>query len=176
MIEHFIFISFLFIFIFSTIGYGFLFSRLIFKDFTVLNYGYQGIIGFFILSLISIITSYFIAHNFIHNSIVHIIGVTMFFFNFINKRNEKLKELALLFLIISALLIGLYIFKNHDDFPYYHLTFREVNPFHFLLFQKCCYSSGSGNIFRGRETQFGQVSATGITMRQNPIGQDLFGE
>ena len=123
MIEHFIFISFLIIFIFSTIGYGFLFSRLAFKDFTVLNYGYQGIIGFFILSLISIITSYFIAHNFIHNSIVHIIGVTIFFFNFINKRNEKLKELALLSLIISALLIGLYIFKNHDDFPYYHLTY-----------------------------------------------------
>ena len=123
MIEHFIFISFLIIFIFSTIGYGFLFSRLVFKDFTVLNYGYQGIIGFFILCLISIITSYFIAHNFTHNSIVHIIGVTIFFFNFINKRNEKLKELALLSLIISALLIGLYIFKNHDDFPYYHLTY-----------------------------------------------------
>ena len=123
MIEHFIFISFLIVFIFSTIGYGILFSRLVFKDFTILNYGYQGIIGFFTLCLISIITSYFVAHNFTHNATVHIIGLTIFFFNFINKRNEKIKELTLLFLITSVLLIGLYIFKNHDDFPYYHLTY-----------------------------------------------------
>jgi hypothetical protein len=123
MIEHFIFIFFIIIFISSTIGYGLLFSRLIFKDFAVLNYGYQGIIGFFTLCLLSIITSYFTAHNFIHNTIIHVLGLTFFFINFIHDKEKNFKELKLLFIIILSLAIGLYIFKNHDDFPYYHLTY-----------------------------------------------------
>jgi hypothetical protein len=123
MIEHFIFISFLLIFIFSTIGYGLLFSKLIFKDFIVLNYGYQGVVGFFTLCLISIITSYFIAHGFSHNIIIHIIGLTYFIYNLVHNRDKKLKELALLLIIILVLVIGVYVFKNHDDFPYYHLTY-----------------------------------------------------
>ena len=123
MIEHFIFISFIIIFISSTIGYGILFSRLIFKDFIVLNYGYQGIIGFFTLCLISTITSYFTEHNFNHNAVIHILGLTFFFINLIEKKEKKIKELKLLSLTILFLLIGLYIFKNHDDFPYYHLTY-----------------------------------------------------
>ena len=123
MNEHFIFISFLILFIISTIGYGFLFSKLIFKEFVVLNYGYQGILGFFILCLISIITSYFTAHNFLHNIIIHTLGTIFFFSNLFNNKKDRLKELKILILITLALLIGLYVFKNHDDFPYYHLTY-----------------------------------------------------
>ena len=47
MPDHIIFIFYIKLFIFSTIGYGFIFSRFINKELFVLNIGYQGIIGFF---------------------------------------------------------------------------------------------------------------------------------
>jgi len=123
MFNHFIFISYLIIFLISTIGYGYLFSRIFFKDFQSLDFGYQGIIGFFLICLISVSTSFFFAHNFTHNLILHFIGLLSFFLNFfLNKKNFiiQIKKLILLFLI---LIIGIYVFKNHDDFPYYHLTY-----------------------------------------------------
>tara|TARA_Y100000590_G_scaffold469338_1_gene656345 strand:+ start:140 stop:1399 length:1260 start_codon:yes stop_codon:yes gene_type:complete len=123
MLNHFIFISYLITFLVSTIGYGYLFSRIFFKDFQTLNFGYQGILGFFFICLISIFTSFLFAHNFIHNFILHLFGLSSFFWHFlINKKNLiiQTKKLTLLLLI---LLIGIYVFKNHDDFPYYHLTY-----------------------------------------------------
>ncbi len=121
MADHFIFIFYIYLFILSTIGYGFIFSKFINKELFQLNIGYQGIVGFFFLSLISMLTSYFVSHNFIFNSLIHLIGLSFFlylFFQFKNKENFKL-----LFLISIALWIGAYVFKNHDDFPYYHLTY-----------------------------------------------------
>ena len=49
MPDHIIFIFYIKLFIFSTIGYGFIFSRFINKELFVLNIGYQGIIGFFFI-------------------------------------------------------------------------------------------------------------------------------
>ena len=59
MEDHIVFIFYIFTFLFSTIGYGFLFSKYIHKEFVELNLGYQGILGYFILSLISMITIFF---------------------------------------------------------------------------------------------------------------------
>ena len=121
MADHFIFVFYIYLFILSTIGYGFIFSKFINKELFQLNIGYQGIVGFFFLSLISMLTSYFVSHNFIFNSIIHLIGLSFFlyiFFQFKDKENFKF-----LFLISMALLIGAYVFKNHDDFSYYHLTY-----------------------------------------------------
>ena len=121
MPDHIIFIFYINLFIFSTIGYGFIFSRFINKELFVLNIGYQGIIGFFFLSLISMLTSFFVSHNFYFNSLIHLIGLS-FFLNFYLKSKNK-NDFKLLFLIFLTLIIGAYVFKNHDDFPYYHLTY-----------------------------------------------------
>ena len=121
MFDHFIFIFYIYLFIFSTVGYGFFFSKLVKSKLIQLNLGYQGIIGFFFLSLISTFSSYFVAHNYIHNLIIHIIGLTffiVFFFKF-----YETKDLKKLLLITFILIIGCYVYKNHDDFPYYHLTY-----------------------------------------------------
>ena len=121
MFDHFIFIFYIYLFIFSTVGYGFFFSKLVNSKLIQLNLGYQGIIGFFFLSLISTFSSYFVAHNYIHNLIIHIIGLTffiVFFFKF-----YETKDLKKLLLIVFILIIGCYVYKNHDDFPYYHLTY-----------------------------------------------------
>ena len=123
MTNHLIFIFYLLIFLISTIGFGYLFSTFFFKDFRVLNFGYQGIIGFFTICLISIITSFFFPHNFIHNTLLHLVGLVIFFWNFFKNKKDniiQIKKLASLFLILA---IGVYVFKNHDDFPYYHLTY-----------------------------------------------------
>ena len=90
MADHFIFIFYIYLFILSTIGYGFIFSKFINKELFQLNIGYQGIVGFFFLSLISMLTSYFVSHNFIFNSIIHLIGLSFFlyiFFQFKDKEN-----------------------------------------------------------------------------------------
>jgi len=123
MTNHLIFVFYLLIFLISTIGFGYLFSIFFFKDFRILNFGYQGIIGFFTICLISIITSFFFPHNFIHNTLLHLVGLAIFFWNFFKNKKDniiQIKKLASLFLILA---IGVYVFKNHDDFPYYHLTY-----------------------------------------------------
>ena len=123
MLNHIIFIAYLIIFLFSNIGYGYLFALFFDKDLKSLNYGYLGILGFFFIIFISILSSFVSPHNFIHNTILHLIGLSVFFVNFFIDRGKniiELKRLALVFLIFSS---GIYLFKNHDDFGYYHLTY-----------------------------------------------------
>tara|TARA_Y100000590_G_scaffold466366_1_gene641456 strand:+ start:1464 stop:3161 length:1698 start_codon:yes stop_codon:yes gene_type:complete len=120
--EHLIFIFYIFFLIFSTIGHGVLFSRFVYRDFLELNVGYQGLIGFFSLSLISLITSYIFPHNIVHNIIIHIFGIIGFFF-YLNLKKKNIYEIKYLIILILILIIGAYVYKNHDDFPYYHLTY-----------------------------------------------------
>ena len=122
MTEHIIFLFYISLFVVSTIGYGEVFSRLFNKESLDCNIGFKGLIGFFLITLISVLTSYFFAHNYIHNIIIHIIGIFGFVLFFMSKKKnkEQIKYFALLILIM---LIGSYVYKNHDDFPYYHLTY-----------------------------------------------------
>ena len=122
MTEHIIFLTYIFIFIFSTIGYGEIFSRLINKDLLEKNIGYQGLIGFFSISLISILSSFFFAHNYIHNIILHFFGLVGFFL-FFRRSKKNQNELKNFIVLVLIFLIGAYVYKNHDDFPYYHLTY-----------------------------------------------------
>ena len=122
MIEHFIFVSYIFLFILSTIGYGEIFCRTIDKQLLNYNIGYQGIIGFFFISLVSLLTSYFFPHNYVHNFIIHSFGIIGFCI-FLCRDKKNIKELKYFLLLLIIFLIGAYVFKNHDDFPYYHLTY-----------------------------------------------------
>jgi hypothetical protein len=123
MLNHVIFILYLIIFLLSNIGYGYLFGNLFYKDLKSLNYGYLGIIGFFFIIFISILSSFLSPHNYMHNLIVHSIGLLAFLLNFFINKNQniiELKRLTLIFLVFGS---GIYLFKNHDDFGYYHLTY-----------------------------------------------------
>ena len=123
MTNHLIFIFYLLIFLISTIGFGYLFATFFFKDFQTLNFGYQGIIGFFTICLISVFTSFFFPHNFVHNTLLHLVGLVLFFWNFFQNKKDNILQIKRLIFIFLVLAIGVYVFKNHDDFPYYHLTF-----------------------------------------------------
>jgi hypothetical protein len=123
MFEHLIYPTYLLLFLFSIIGYGFLFSVTINKNLFDLDFGLQGLIGFFTLYTISLISTFFFAHGYIFNFIIHSLGISSFIYFYINNKitfSNQLKEILIIFLL---LLIGIYIFKNHDDFPYYHLTY-----------------------------------------------------
>ena len=60
-------------------------------------------------------------HGYIHNIIIHIVGISSFIFYF--KKNYYFKDIKKFIILFSILFIGLLIIRNHDDFNYYHLTY-----------------------------------------------------
>ena len=142
MLEQIIFIFFIILFLTSTIGYGYLSTYLINKKIYNYNIGYQGLFGFFSLVIISILTSFFFSHNFVHNTIIHLIGIFSFFLFFKKITQFELKLFSLLFLL---LIISAYVYKNHDDFGYYHLTYAlNLSENKFII--------GSGHFSHGFRT------------------------
>ena len=131
------------LFIHSIIGYGIIFSKIANKELLSENIGYIGIIGFFFISLISIFSSFFFAHNYLHNIILHTVGI-IFFLTSISSL-KKFSELKYLWLLIIILWLGIYVYKNHDDFPYYHLTYA-------LNLSENSFMIGTGNFGHGYRT------------------------
>ena len=114
---------FYFLSIISVLGYGLSFKRFFIKDKIEIDYGLCGLIGIFILTLYSYLSHFFIAHGLLHNTIVIIIGVILFTL-FFRPKYEK-DNLKIVSLIFFLLLISLFCFKTHDDFPYYHFPYTN---------------------------------------------------
>ena len=120
---------FLFFFIYliltiSIFGYGLLLKKFFFPNngvsTQVIDTEYIGIFGVFVSILISYITSFFLPHDIFHNLAFLLFGL-IFFFKFQHTvRCKSIKILGALFLIY---LINILVFKNHDDFPYYHYPY-----------------------------------------------------
>ena len=126
-----------YILLISVIGYGILFQSLCFgtiKDMRDQKVIYIGFYGLFLITFISLITSLFFPHNFIHNIILHLIGVLSFVF--LRVKNKK-NYLKIIFLISLFTLSALLISKTHDDFSYYHFTFTK-----YLTEQKVIFGMG----------------------------------
>ena len=137
-----IFFLIFYILLISVIGYGILFQRLCFGGIgnsTDQNEIYIGFYGLFLITIISLISSLFVPHNFLHNIILHSIGVLLFIFLKIRNKKDYSKSIFLIsLLVLSALLIS----KTHDDFSYYHLPFTK-----YLTEQKIIF--GMGNLGHG---------------------------
>ena len=103
---------------FSIIGYGILFNQFFLK-FSEKDIGFIGINGIFILIFISYLTSFFIPHTVLFNSILILIGFSKFLMN-IKNIQKNLKDIIVIFTI---LIIFIFVSKNHDDFPYYHFPY-----------------------------------------------------
>ena len=111
-----------FLCIFSLVGYGMVFN-IRKKNLHQLDFGFLGLTGVLILIFLSYFTNFFFKHNYIHNSIIILIGFTIFVFNIIKHyRRIKIKVYSLV-IIFSILFIGLIMYKNHDDFFYYHFQY-----------------------------------------------------
>ena len=103
------------------------------------NVIYIGFFGLFFIAFISLLSSFFVAHSFIHNIFLHFAGIILFFF--INVKDKK-SYLKIIFLISLFLFSALLISKTHDDFSYYHLPFTK-----YLTEQKVIF--GMSNLGHG---------------------------
>ena len=76
--------------LFSTLGYGNLFYKICYPKNIIKKSDliYIGFFGLAFLTMISMISSIFVAHNFYHNLVIHFFGITFFLFSkFENKKN-----------------------------------------------------------------------------------------
>ena len=118
-----ILLFFYFIILFSILGYGKLVTLFSSNDQDI---DFQGFNGIALLIIISYLTNFFFPHNFLHNSIVVLFGLSIFLFDIIKNYKKKIKEHKLIILIFSIIFIGLLMYKNHDDFYYYHFPYTLI--------------------------------------------------
>ena len=116
-----IYLIFYFLIINSIIGYGYLVANYAKIDFKFFDSSFLGLLGIFVLLIISYVSHIFVAHDYIHNSIILIIGILSFvYFLLKEKKKGDLIKINLFFLF---LFISFIIFKSHDDFSYYHFPY-----------------------------------------------------
>ncbi len=127
----------------SILGYGFFVSTQII-GLKKYNLGYQGIVGIFSLLLISYISTQFIAHDTIFNSLILLLGVFLFLISF-KKIDLNKKNLKLFFVIFLLSSIFILVGKNHDDFFYYHFPY-------ILALTEYAHPIGLGNLNHGFKT------------------------
>ena len=101
---------------------------------------FTGFYGIFIITFISLISSLLVAHNFIHNILLHSIGIL--FFPIFECKKQKKNFLKIIFIISFFVISALLISKTHDDFSYYHLPFTKYLTEHKVIF-------GLGNLGHG---------------------------
>ena len=133
MSDFLIFFVAFFLCLISVISYGKIFERLFLRNifFNDNISVYTGFYGLTFLTLISLLTSYFVPHNFYHNIAIHSIGLFYFLINVFKKDKKYLKYIFLISLFtISALIIS----KTNDDLSYYHLPFTKYITEHKIIF------------------------------------------
>ena len=142
MTELLVFIFYFYFLLFSVIGYGIFFQNVCFKNINKFNLQtsiYTGFYGLFLITLISLITSIFVPHNFIHNLLLHLIGIFfLIYFNF----EDKKKYIKYIFFISLFVFSALLISKTNDDLSYYHLPFTKYLTENKIIF-------GLGNLNHG---------------------------
>ena len=108
-----------FLIFFSIIGFGNIFSKIFKRTLSLSEIGFSGLLT---LILLSYVTNFFTSHGILHNSILLIIGLISFINYFFDKNfNKKLFAIAITIFIL--LFIGILMYKNHDDFFYYHFAY-----------------------------------------------------
>ena len=79
--------------IIATVGFGTIINK-----FKLLNLGnslgYIGFHGILLLSIYSVLSSFFYSHNLFHNTFLIVFGILLFFFSYINKFKSIFKKMA----------------------------------------------------------------------------------
>jgi hypothetical protein len=118
-----ILLFFYFTILFSILGYGKLVTLFSSNDQDI---DFQGFNGIALLIIISYLTNFFFPHDFLHNSIVILFGLSIFLFDIGKNYKKKIKEYKLIILVFLIIFIGLLMYKNHDDFYYYHFPYTLI--------------------------------------------------
>jgi hypothetical protein len=112
---------FYFFVIFSITGIGLFFSSIVLKEKIILNIGYKGIFGLFIVSIYSYISSNFFPHSLLHNLIFNLFGLFFFIYYFLIEKKKN--DYYIFVLVFLVLFISILAHKAHDDFGYYHFPY-----------------------------------------------------
>ncbi len=131
------------IIIISLLGYGYIISDKI-LNLKKENIGVYGINGIFSFTLISYVSTQFIAHSKIFNSIILVLGI-IFFLIFLKKIITSKKDLVLFSFLLGVSLVFIFVGKNHDDFYYYHFPY-------ILNLTEFPHQIGLGNLNHGFKT------------------------
>ncbi len=108
----------------SILGFGFFVNEKLIK-YKTNNLGSIGLIGIFSLLLISYLASQFVAHSKSFNLIVISLGI-LFFTYFLIKKKIVITDIKILFFLFLITIIFILVYKNHDDFHYYHFPYTYL--------------------------------------------------
>ena len=117
-----IIISYYIAILISIIGFGYLASKILKINVASKDIMLFGLLGIIFLTFLSYLTNLFTAHNMLHNSIVSLIGISLFFYGYLKFDIDK-KSLFKMLLLSVAILIFSLMAKSHDDFGWYHLPY-----------------------------------------------------
>ena len=120
MPDLFILFVFYFLIVFSVFGYGKLISNVVKENYDV---GFQGLTGLSFLIILSYLTNFFVKHDYYHNSIIISFGFIVFLLYLLKYPKKVFQEVKILIIIFSIIFFGLLMYKNHDDFFYYHFPY-----------------------------------------------------
>jgi len=123
MDNFFVFTTYYLLILTSILGYGLYFLKLLKIKFDVINFGYAGLFGIYILIVYSYFSNLFIAHTKTHNLIILCIGLILFIYLIKQKYSLYQSEIIFSFIVFVLLFCAVLQFKNHDDFPYYHFPY-----------------------------------------------------
>ena len=129
----------------SILGYGLFFLGLFKKQLNSSNFGYIGLFGIYILLIYSYLSNFILAHSEVHNTLLLILGIILFFFKLSKNFSKYKKEFFLTILVFVLISSSIFLYKNHDDFPYYHF------PYTYYLTQQSFYI-GIGQFNHGFRT------------------------
>ena len=92
--------SYYLILLFSIIGFGFFLSKLLKLELKINDIAIYGILGIIFLTFISYLTNIFFPHNFVHNIIIHSLGILLFLYSRIFKvfSNTRINYIIILFI------------------------------------------------------------------------------
>ena len=107
----------------SVFGYGLFFLKLFKIKLDLINFGYTGLFGIYILIIYSYFSNLFIAHSEFHNFLVLFIGLILFIYSIKQKYFLYKNEITFSFVVFVIIFIAVLQFKNHDDFEYYHFPY-----------------------------------------------------
>lgn len=116
--------------LFSVLGFGFLASKIFFKNKFDKNLGFVGLFGLFFLLIYSYYSHFFIPHNYVHNAVILLMGLFLFVYFIKDFDFLSFKILLVVFLFLFLILL---LFKTHDDFHYYHFPYTYYITQHPLL-------------------------------------------
>jgi hypothetical protein len=117
-----IIISYYIAILISIIGFGYIASKILRIDIVSKDVMLFGILGIIFLTFLSYLTNLFTSHNILHNSILHLIGISLFIYGY-SKLDIDRKSLFKILLLAVLLLIFSLMAKSHDDFGWYHLPY-----------------------------------------------------